>query len=148
MASELIQRLTALLADEHDHITIYSTVACEVFHHYSGLNWVGFYRNVEGVLKVGPYQGTHGCLTITFDRGVCGQCATTKEVQRVDNVDDLPYHIACSTETRSEICYPILDRQGNVLSIFDIDSTELARFDDAIFAELAQVVDLLQEKLV
>lgn len=147
MKSELTQRIEALLADEQDIITIYSTVACEIFHYFDGLNWAGFYRNVDGVLKVGPYQGTHGCLTITFDRGVCGKCATERTVQVVDDVDALPYHIACSSETRSEICYPILNANGEVLSILDIDSVVPSRFDTETQEELDQVVALLNKKL-
>jgi len=119
---ELIKNVRNLIEGEDDIISKMSTVACEVFHEFDHFNWVGFYRRTgERTLKVGPYQGDHGCLVIDFDRGVCGRCAREQKVQIENDVMKLPYHIACSTETRSEIVLPVI-RNGELIAVFDIDS--------------------------
>jgi GAF domain-containing protein len=91
----------------------------------------------DETLVIGPYQGTHGCLRIAFDRGVCGAAARTKETQLVDDVDEFPGHIACSETTRSEIVVPILRRDGSLLGVLDVDSNDPAAFtrDDAAALE-------------
>ena len=74
----------------------------------TGFDWVGFYRVVApDVLKIGPYQGGHGCLVIPFDRGVCGAAARKEAIQLVDDVDLFDGHIACSSSTKSELVIPL-----------------------------------------
>jgi GAF domain-containing protein len=124
------QRIDALIAGEHDEIAVMATVAAELRHAFAHFHWVGFYRVAQpGILKVGPYQGGHGCLTIPFDRGVCGRCARQKTTQVVGDVSQVPYHIACSSTTRSEIVVPILDSRGEVRAVLDIDSDVPSIFD-------------------
>ncbi len=82
-----------------------------------------------GLLKVGPYQGGHGCLRITFDRGVCGACARSGEVQVVPDVGLFPDHIACSSSTRREIVLPVRDGAGWLIAVLDVDSDREAAFD-------------------
>ena len=97
-------------------------------------DWTGFYRVTEpGLLKIGPYQGTHGCLTIPFSRGVCGACATAQNTIIVPDVDAFPGHIACASSTRSEIVLPVHNGQGQLIGVLDIDSDQPAAFtqDDA-----------------
>ena len=107
-----------------------ATVACELYHEFEQVDWVGFYRVVApGLLKVGPYQGGHGCLEISFDRGVCGKCAREAATQLVEDVSLLPYHIACSLATRSEIVIPVLDTQARLRAVLDLDSDSVAAFD-------------------
>lgn len=90
-------RVAALTGGEGDAVALMATVACEVFHADDRFDWVGFYRVVApGLLKIGPYQGGHGCLTIPFARGVCGAAARTGQVQLVDDVAAFPGHIACA----------------------------------------------------
>ena len=128
---DLIVRLGSLLEWESDYISVLSTISCEVYHAFEAFHWVGFYRVVgEGVLKVGPYQGGHGCLEIAFERGVCGKCVREEAVQIVDDVDALPYHIACSSETKSEIVLPVYNKEKQFIAVFDIDSIEYKTFDD------------------
>jgi L-methionine (R)-S-oxide reductase len=104
--------------------------AAELRLAFPHFHWVGFYRVVSpGLLKVGPYQGGHGCLTIPFDRGVCGRCAREKMTQIVADVSQLPYHIACSSTTLSEIVVPLLDSAGEVRAVLDIDSDFPDAFD-------------------
>lgn len=120
---ELAQRIHALTKAETDRVALMATIACEIHHADSRFDWTGFYRVVApGLLKIGPYQGNHGCLEIPFHRGVCGAAARTGEVQIVADVDAFPDHIACSASTRSELVLPVRDFSGEVIAVFDIDS--------------------------
>jgi L-methionine (R)-S-oxide reductase len=122
--------IAELIAGEDDAIAVMATVVAELYHAFPHFHWVGYYRVVRpGLLKVGPYQGGHGCLTIPFERGVCGRCAREKSTQVVADVTRLPYHIACSATTRSEIVVPLLDAGGGVCAVLDIDSDEPDAFD-------------------
>ena len=127
---ELERRLGRLLEGETDPIAVMATLACELYHAFDDFDWVGFYRVVApGRLKIGPYQGGHGCLTISFDRGVCGRCAREKTPQIVADVRRLPDHIACSASTRSELVLPVLDQRSELRAVLDIDSDRPAAFD-------------------
>jgi GAF domain-containing protein len=142
---EVRNRLQSLIEGEQDAIAVMSTVACELFNQFGHFNWVGFYRVVApGLLKVGPYQGGHGCLTIAFDRGVCGRCAREAATQIVADVEAVPYHIACSADTRSEIVVPVFDRDGAVRAVLDVDSDEPAIFDEADQEHLEAIVAMLR----
>ena len=122
-------RVAALTEGETDAVALMATVACEVHWADDRFDWTGFYRVVApGLLKVGPYQGGHGCLVIPFDRGVCGACARTGEVQIVSDVGLFPGHIACAASTRSEIVLPVRDAAGRLLAVLDIDSDRPAAF--------------------
>ena len=121
--------LAALCDGETDAITKMATIVCELYQNMEGFDWVGFYRVVEpGLLKVGPYQGGHGCLVIPFDKGVCGACAKTQETQIVDDVDAFSGHIACSATTRSEIVLPVFEN-GELIGVLDVDSDTPENFD-------------------
>jgi GAF domain-containing protein len=98
-------------------------MACELHQSDDRFDWTGFYRVVgPELLKIGPYQGGHGCLVIPFARGVCGAAARTQQVQIVADVEDFPGHIACSSSTRSEIVLPVLGKGGRLIGVLDIDS--------------------------
>ena len=138
-------RLHALLQGERDEIAAMSTVVCELFHTFDHFHWVGFYRVVSpGLLKVGPYQGGHGCLTIPFERGVCGRCAREAAPQRVADVSALPYHIACSARTRSELVLPVFDAERRVRAVLDVDSDQPDAFDAVDEEQLEAVCALLE----
>ena len=137
-------RIRALTEGESDVIALMATVACEVHHADSRHDWTGFYRVVApDLLKIGPYQGGHGCLTISFDRGVCRAAARSGEVQIVADVNDFPGHIACASTTRSELVLPVFDAAGVVIGVFDIDSNQPDAFTqqdaDRLEAILAEV---------
>lgn len=132
--TDLAATIASLTAGETDTVALMATVTCEVHHADGRFDWTGFYRVVAPeLLKIGPYQGGHGCLTIPFARGVCGAAARTGQVQLVPDVDAFPGHIACASSTRSEIVLPVHDAQGRLIGVFDIDSDQPAAFtqDDA-----------------
>jgi len=123
--------LVALIAGESDPVAIMATISCELFHAFPHFHWVGFYRLVNpATLKVGPYQGSHGCLSISLDRGVCGKCARERRVQIENDVRRTPHHIACSAETMAEIVLPVFDRDNRLCAVLDIDATVPDCFDD------------------
>jgi GAF domain-containing protein len=123
------EHIKTILEGEDDWVAVMATVACELHHAFEYYDWTGFYRRVgPEKLTVGPYQGTHGCLHIEFERGVCGAAARTKKTQLVPNVHDFPGHIACSTTTQSEIVVPVLDATSDVLAVLDVDSDAPAAF--------------------
>ncbi|MEO1138311.1 MAG: GAF domain-containing protein [Pseudomonadota bacterium] len=127
---ELSKSIHALTEGETDAVALMATIVCELHHSDTRFDWTGFYRVTKpNLLKIGPYQGSHGCLVIPFSRGVCGAAARTGEVQIVDDVDTFEGHIACSTSTRSEIVLPVIDGSGRLLGVLDIDSDRPGAFD-------------------
>lgn len=127
----LLPGLYALIEGETDEIALMASIACELFHGIESYHWVGFYRVVAPrLLKVGPYQGGHGCLVIPFDQGICGRCAESGEIQNIPDVDADPRHIACSSTTRSELVLPVRDASGNLLGVLDIDSNLPSNFSE------------------
>ena len=137
----LAKTIAALTEGETDPIALMATVACEVHHADDRFDWTGFYRVTEpGVLKIGPYQGGHGCLVIPFSRGVCGAAARTGEVQLVPDVDAFDGHIACASSTRSELVLPVRDGAGRIIAVFDIDSDQPDAFTQADADALSQIL--------
>jgi len=131
---DLSKTVESLTHGERDEVALMATLACEVFHSDARFDWVGFYRVTEpNLLKIGPYQGGHGCLVIPFDKGVCGAAARSQEVQLVPDVEAFPGHIACASSTRSEIVLPVWNAAGDLIGVFDIDSDQPDAFtqDDA-----------------
>jgi L-methionine (R)-S-oxide reductase len=135
--TDLAATIKALAEGETDTVALMATVACEVHHSDDRFDWTGFYRvTAPDLLKIGPYQGGHGCLVIPFARGVCGAAARTGQVQLVPDVEAFPGHIACSSSTRSELVLPVFNAAGKLLGVFDIDSDQ----PDAFTAEDAQAL--------
>jgi L-methionine (R)-S-oxide reductase len=134
---DVAARVRALTDGETDEVALMATVACELFNRDARHDWVGFYRvTAPGVLKIGPYQGGHGCLVIPFAKGVCGAAARERRTQLVPDVDAFPGHIACSSSTRSEVVVPVFDGRGDLIAVLDIDSDQPAAFDEADAAAL------------
>ena len=119
----------AILDGVDDDVTAMATIAALV-HHAFGHLWTGFYRVVVPgkLLRVGPYQGSLGCLDITFGRGVCGTAATEKKTVIVPDVEKFPGHITCDARSRSEIVVPVFGRQGDLIAVLDVDSDRLDAF--------------------
>lgn len=137
----LAATIRALTHGETDVVALMATLVCEVHHSDARFDWTGFYRvTAPGLLKIGPYQGGHGCLVIPFDRGVCGACARSGSVQLVPDVDAFPGHIACASSTRSELVLPVFDGGGTLIGVFDIDSDQPDAFTQADAAALAAIL--------
>ena len=137
---DLHRTIAALTDGETDVIAKMATLACEVFHSDSRFDWVGFYRvTAPEMLKIGPYQGGHGCLVIPFSRGVCGAAARTKTPQLVADVEAFPDHIACTSTTRSELVLPVFSN-ATLIGVFDIDSNRPDAFTQTDADELAAIL--------
>lgn len=139
---DLHKRVMALVQGETDVVALMATVACEVHHSDERFDWTGFYRVVAPeLMKIGPYQGGHGCLVIPFSRGVCGAAARTGEAQLVPDVDAFPGHIACASSTRSELVLPVWGKGGVLLGVFDIDSDRPDAFTQADADAFRDILD-------
>ncbi len=139
--ANLGQVIASLCEGEDDVISLMASVVCEVHHADDRFDWTGFYR-VTGpeMLKIGPYQGGHGCLQIPFSRGVCGAAARLGKTQLVPDVDQFPGHIACASSTRSELVLPVWDGSGVLLGVFDIDSDQPNAFTETDATEMAAIL--------
>ena len=139
----LSESIRSLCHGETDTVALMATVACEIHNGHPLSDWTGFYRVVAPeLLKIGPYQGGHGCLVIPFSRGVCGAAARTGQVQNVPDVEAFPDHIACSSSTRSELVVPLWNKAGKLLGVLDLDSDTPAAFTAE---DEAWIVPLLAE---
>lgn len=123
------QEINAILAGEENMILKMATINCVLKQHLDYYYWVGFYCMNQGALMVGPYQGTLGCLHIPLSKGVCGRAARLQQTQIVTDVHADPEHLACDSLTNSEIVLPVFDPQGNLIAVFDVDSTQTGAFD-------------------
>jgi GAF domain-containing protein len=108
------------------------------------INWVGFYFHKNNELVLGPFQGQPACVRIPFDRGVCGKAASTRTIQRIDNVHLFPGHIACDSASNSELVIPLV-KNDRVIGVLDIDSPVFSRFDTTDITWLSKVADALIE---
>ncbi len=137
---QLAAHVDAVLAGIDDPIAGMATIAALV-HHAFGHLWTGFYRAVSpGLLRVGPYQGTLGCLDIAVGKGVCGTAAAARRTVVVPDVNEFPGHITCDARSRSEIVVPVLDQTGTLIAVLDVDSERLAAFDDEDREGLERIV--------
>lgn len=137
----LAKTIASLTEGETDQVALMATIACEVHHADDRFDWTGFYRVVSpGLLKIGPYQGGHGCLVIPFTRGVCGAAARTGQVQLVPDVEAFPGHIACASSTRSELVLPVWGAGGDVIAVFDIDSDQPDAFSQTDADRMAAIL--------
>lgn len=140
---ELLPQVAALIEGEDDHVSVMANVAAAI-HHAMGFFWTGFYVVSGNELRLGPFQGTVACMHIARGRGVCGTAWDRGETIVVPDVEQFPGHIACSSESRSEIVVPVRDASGKVWAVLDIDSRELGTFDDTDRRYLEQLVGLLR----
>jgi len=137
----LTKTIASLTSGETDTVSLMATVVCELHHADDRFDWTGFYRVVApDLMKIGPYQGGHGCLTIPFARGVCGAAARTGETQLVADVRAFDGHIACAASTRSEIVVPVRDSAGKVIGVLDIDSDMPGAFGPEDARQLEAIV--------
>jgi GAF domain-containing protein len=146
MYRDLASALEGLVAGEPDAIANMANASALIFETLPDVNWVGFYRNVGKELVLGPFQGRAACIRMTFDQGVCGAAAKSRQVQRVEDVHAFPGHIACDAASRSEIVVPLI-RDGELIGVLDIDSPNLARFDAEDEAGVVALGEILSKAL-
>lgn len=129
---QLLEMQSLLLEGSDDALAGMATVSALLHHAFAHL-WTGFYRVVEPgkLLRVGPYQGSLGCLEITFGRGVCGTAAAERRTVMVADVHEFPGHITCDPRSQSEIVVPVFDASGDLIAVLDIDSSVPAAFGEA-----------------
>ncbi len=139
----LLPQIESVLEDEPDPIARMANMAA-MLHETFRWWWTGFYRVIGDELVLGPFQGPLACTRIRRGRGVCGTAWDKDETQIVPDVDKFPGHIACSSASRSEIVVPVHDAQGHVIAVLDIDSAELATFDETDKEWLEKMVKILE----
>ena len=129
--AEMDTQVAAILESIDDPIAAMSTISA-VLHYGLGHLWTGFYRVVEPgkLLRVGPYQGTLGCLEIAFGKGVCGTAAAEGRTVIVEDVAAFAGHISCDARSQSEIVVPVFGRTGELIAVLDIDSDQISAFTD------------------
>ncbi len=142
----LLAQVKAMVKDESDPVANMANVAAliqEAFHFW----WTGFYRVVNGELLLGAFQGPVACYHIAHGRGVCGTAWAERRTQVVTDVEQFPGHIACSSESKSEIVVPIYNKEHEVVAVLDIDSEKLGTFDATDQEGLEAVCQLLTETI-
>jgi GAF domain-containing protein len=129
-----LREIEAIWSDEGgatlDDIALMATINSVLANRFPYYFWTGFYRVCGKRLIVGPYIGTLGCLQIDFGRGVCGTAAQGQQTVLVPDVEQFPGHIACDAASKSEIVVPVFGPDAELIAVFDVDSTQLAAFDD------------------
>lgn len=138
----LIPQIEALITGEDDLVANLANVAAALKEQFKWF-WVGFYLVKNDVLVLGPFQGPVACTRIAYGKGVCGAAWAQQEVLVVPDVDQFPGHIACSSLSKSEIVVPMV-RHGQIWGVLDVDSEELAQFDEVDAKYLEQIVQLIK----
>ena len=146
MYRDLLSAVDGLTTGEPDSVANMANAAALIWETLPDLNWAGFYRNVDGELVLGPFQGRPACIRIPFGTGVCGAAAATQQVQRVEDVHAFPGHIACDAASVSELVVPIV-RDGRLIAVLDLDSPNPSRFTEEDEAGCVAVCDLLAKIL-
>lgn len=146
MYKDLALALQGLVAGETDAIANMANCAALIWETLPDLNWAGFYRNVEGELVLGPFQGRPACIRIAFGTGVCGISAQTRTIQRVEDVNAFAGHIACDQASASELVVPII-RNETLLAVLDLDSPTRGRFTEADEVGCARLAAILAAAL-
>ena len=141
--TEITPQIEALVADEIDLTANLANIAA-VLKQAFGFFWVGFYLVKGDQLVLGPFQGPLACTRINFDQGVCGHAYMKREIVIVRNVDEFPGHIACASESKSEIVVPIFDQEKNVIGVLDVDSDKLNDFSETDAEGLRGIVNAIE----
>ena len=139
----LQQQIKALSAGETDQVAVMANAAAAI-HLEMGFWWTGFYRVQNGELVLGPFQGPVACMHIGYGKGVCGTSWKQGETIVVPDVEQFPGHIACSSESRSEIVVPVRSAEGEIIAVLDIDSKDLATFDEVDKQWLEEIVKVFE----
>ncbi|MEL7646509.1 MAG: GAF domain-containing protein [Sedimentibacter sp.] len=136
--------LEGLISEEEDWLANLSNASALLWMLMEDINWAGFYLYKNNELVLGPFQGKPACTHIQLGKGVCGTAAKNMATELVKNVHEFPGHIACDTQSNSEIVIPIA-ASGRLVGVLDIDSPKLGRFDEEDKANLEQFVYLIEK---
>ncbi|MBE6271742.1 MAG: GAF domain-containing protein [Prevotella ruminicola] len=139
----LTEQIKSLVEGETDQVAVMANVAAAI-HLEMGFWWTGFYRVQNGELVLGPFQGPVACMHIGYGKGVCGSSWKQGETIVVPDVEQFPGHIACSSESRSEIVVPVRAADGEMIAVLDIDSKDLATFDEVDKLWLEEIVKVFE----
>ena len=137
------RQLESLLQPHDNPMAAMATIIAVLHHKFDYFFWTGFYLLQQGELIVGPYQGPVACILLKKDQGVCWAGINGKEAVVVPDVHEFPGHIACDSRSKSEIVVPLFDASGNVTGVLDVDSKELASFDEADRQGLEKILTLV-----
>jgi L-methionine (R)-S-oxide reductase len=140
---EIVPQIESLIAGERDIVANLANVAA-VLKQAFNFFWVGFYLKKDDQLVLGPFQGPLACTRIDFGKGVCGQAYATGKTVIVPNVDEFPGHIACSSDSKSEIVVPIFQSEQDVFGVLDVDSDRLDDFSEVDREGLTRVVGVIE----
>ena len=143
---DLLSAIDAITDGERDGIANMANAAALMFEYLPDVNWAGIYRLVSGELVLGPFQGKTACIRIAIGAGVCGTAAATRSTQLVEDVHAFPGHIACDAASRAELVVPLI-RDGELLGVIDLDSPNIARFDETDAAGCEAVAGLLATRI-
>ncbi|MGB5823086.1 MAG: GAF domain-containing protein [Proteocatella sp.] len=142
---ELYKMAGGLFQDERDMLANMGNISSLLYFNLENINWAGFYLYKNAELVLGPFNGKVACTRIAMGRGVCGSSAKENKIQIVEDVHEFPGHIACDSASNSEIVIPLY-KDGKLLGVLDIDSTEKANFDEEDAKGLEKIVQLLIQK--
>lgn len=143
---QLREAADALTAGEPDGVANMANVAALLWDFVPDLNWAGFYRMVDGELVLGPFMGRPACIRIPLGKGVCGVAAKDASSQLVEDVHAFPGHIACDSDTNSELVVPVL-RDGAVIAVIDLDSPHKARFDEKDLRGIEELAKIVAKRI-
>jgi GAF domain-containing protein len=144
---DLASALQGLVAGEPDPIANMANASALIFETLPDVNWVGFYRMLDGELVLGPFQGRPACIRIAIGSGVCGVAAETRQVQRIEDVNAFPGHIACDSASASEIVVPLVRDDGTLIGVLDIDAPSKGRFTEEDEAGCVRLGEILSSVL-
>lgn len=139
-----VLRTKAVTDGERDAIANLSNTAAVIMQFMEEVSWAGFYIMRGGELVLGPFQGKPACRRIAVGKGVCGTAVSEKQIQLVPDVHAFPGHIACDGGSKSEVVLPI-QKDGQVVAVLDMDSYQMARFDESDAAALQEIVSILEQ---
>jgi L-methionine (R)-S-oxide reductase len=141
--SELAQQIEAIVAGEQDLVANMANISAILYWALDNVNWAGFYLIKDEQLVLGPFHGQPACIRIPIGKGVCGTAVSENTIQMIDDVHQFSGHIACDAASNSEIVLPIR-KDKQIIAVLDIDSPDIARFDDDDKSGLSLIVDILQ----
>lgn len=142
MNNIIFEQYKNLIECNHDEITILANTSAFIMQNFENISWAGFYLFKNDELVLGPFQGKIACTNIPLSKGVCGKAASQRKTEIVENVHEFPGHIACDSESNSEIVIPII-KNNDLYGVLDLDSTSLCRFNEKDQMIFEKIVDIL-----